>query len=149
MNIEFLTTKNDADKGFTCPCCGSFVKRYKRMLNSNMALVLIHLYCSGIKDYIHVEQFLNYKNLPRSGDFHKLVLWGLLDKKTTKREDGSGRNGYYKINQKSIDFILGLTKVQKKAIINNGVFEGLEGEFITIQDALGSKFNYAELMSNG
>jgi len=147
MNIEFVTTKNDADKGFTCPCCGSFVKRYKRRLNSSMALVLIHLYRSGIKEYVHVEQFLSYKNLPRSGDFHKLVLWGLLDKKTAKREDGSSRNGYYKLNEKSIDFILGKTKYQKKAIINNGNFEGFEGDFITIQEALGSKFNYQELMN--
>lgn len=150
MNIEFdftpQTTEDNADKGFICPCCGSFVKRYKRKLNSNMALVLIHLYRAGIKDFIHVEQFMSYKNLPRSGDFHKLVHWGLLDKKIAKRDDGSNRNGYYKLNDRSIEFVLGRYKCQEKAIIYNGKLEGFEGELITIKDALGDKFNYNELM---
>ena len=135
------------DVGYNCECCGRFIKRYRRKLNSNMALTLVHLYRADVKDYIHVENFLINLGFQRSGDFHKLVLWGLLDKKKGSRDDGSSRNGYYKLNEKSIDFVLGKSKMQEVADIFNGNFEKFEGKEITIKDALGSKFNYNELIN--
>jgi len=144
--FEFPETKDKYDIGFRCKCCNQLVKRYHRPLNSSMALTLIHLYKSGIRDWVHVEKFLFKNKLPRSGDFHKLVLWGLLDKMEGEREDGSPRNGYYKLNGKAIMFVEGKLSVPKTAKILNGTFEGFEGELITIKYALGNKFNYQELM---
>ena len=142
----FKPKTDNADDGYPCPCCHRLIKRYRRCLNSNMALTLIHLYKSGIRDWVHVEKFLFKNKLPRSGDFHKLVLWGLLDKMEGEREDGSPRNGYYKLNGKAIMFVEGKMSVPKTAKILNGTFEGFEGEQITIKDALGNKFNYQDLM---
>ena len=144
----FKPKNNNADDGYPCPCCHRLIKRYRRSLNSNMALTLIHLYKSGIKDWVHVEKFLAENNRPRSGDFHKLVLWGLLDKMVQDREDGSPRNGYYKLNGKAIMFVENKLSVPRIAVILNGNFEGFEGANVTIKDCLGYKFNYQDLMDN-
>lgn len=138
--------RNNIDEGYRCKCCGSFIKRYRRKLLSNMAYVLVLLYREGIRDWVHVEKWLIENGHQRSGDFHKLVHWNLLDKLTEDRPDGSSRNGYYRLNGKSILFVEGKLKVRQVALILNGKFEGFEGGEINVHDALGSKFNYAELM---
>ena len=63
-----------------------------------------------------------------------------------EREDGSPRNGYYRLNGKSLMFCEGKLSVPKIAKILNGTFEGFDGEQVTIKDCLPEKFNYNELM---
>jgi len=72
----------------------------------------------------------------------------LLEKKKENREDGSNRNGYYKITGRGIAFIIGEFTVKESVLIYNNTVEGFEGKEITIKDALGVRFNYDELMSN-
>ena len=144
--FDFPPMPDKYDVGFRCKCCGQYVKRYHRPLNSNMALTLIHLYKSGIRDYVHVEKFLLANKLPRSGDFHKLVHWQLLDKFEGDRSDGSPRNGYYKLNGKSLMFVEGKLKVPRIAVILNGEFQKFEGANVGIIDCLNKKFDYQSLM---
>lgn len=135
------------EKGFKCSCCGQFVKMYHRKLNSSMAKVLILIYKSGKTDYFHVENWL--KELNRGdlrADFHKLRYWGLLKKKVENREDGSARNGFYRITPAGIMFVEGKTQVSEKIIVFNNEFQGYEGKEIFIHQV--SKFNYSELMAN-
>ena len=137
------------DEGYICPSCSLFVKRYTRKLNSSMALVLIEIYRSGEKDYIHVENFLKKINKPGlRADFHKLVHWNLLAKKIEKREDDSKRNGFYKITLQGEMFVEGKITVPESVLIFNGEFEGFKGKQVNIIDVLGTKFNYKELMEN-
>lgn len=137
---------NNADDGYCCPHCKRLVKRYRRKLNSNMVMTLMYLYKAGAKDWVHVEKWLAENNHPRSGDFHKLIHWNLLEKMYVDREDGSPRNGYYKLNGRSILFIEGKLEVPEKVVMLNGSFEGFEGKHVNIKDCLPSKFNYQELM---
>lgn len=137
----------DADKGYFCPCCGQYCRRYYRKLNSNMALVLISLYRSGKRDYVHIERFMQELGHKRSGDFAYLVHWKFLEKKVGKREDGSTRNGYYKLTGLGIMFIEGKMTAREKVMIYNNKFEGFDGGEVSIQTALGRKFNYEELMA--
>lgn len=138
----------DADKGYKCSCCGQFVKTYHRKLNSSMARVLILIFQTGRTDYFHVEQFLKNSNKgDLRADFHKLRYWQLLRKKVENREDGSARNGFYKITPSGIMFVEGKIKVPEKILIYNNEFKGYEGKEIHIIEALGNKFNYDELMS--
>lgn len=148
LQFDFGKHSDSADEGYRCKCCGSYIKRYRRSLNSNMALTLIHLYKSGIIDWVHVEKFMSEKKLPRSGDFHKLIHWGLLEKLKEDRPDGSSRNGYYKLNGKAIMFVEKKLTVHKTAKIINNVFEGFEGGQVNIIDCLSEKFNYSELMNS-
>ena len=147
LEFEFPETKDKKDEGYICPCCNQFVKRYTRKLNSSMGAVLVLLWRSGQTGFIHVENFLkanNYSHL--RADFHKLCWWNLLERKSGERDDGSKRNGYYKITGRGISFANGTLKVPKCVKIFNNKFEGFEGEEININDALGSRFSYNELM---
>lgn len=133
--------------GHICPCCGQLVKTYKRSLNCSMALVLIYMNRFNKMDFFHVEDWLKGIGKPElRADFHKLRFWGLLEAKVATREDGSKRNGYYKITGRGIAFSEGKLTVPEKAIIYNNKFQGFEGEEIDIRKALGKKFNFDELM---
>lgn len=152
--IEFVFDEDEhpkpasknADDGYPCPHCHRLIKRYRRSINSNMALTLIHLFKAEKRDWVHVEKFLQENGHPRSGDFHKLVHWGLLDRLEEDRADGSSRNGYYRLNGKAIMFVEKKLSVKKTALILNGVFEGFEGKEVIITECLDEKFNYNELM---
>jgi len=147
IEFDFPVMPDKYDVGFRCKCCGQYVKRYHRPLNSNMAATLLYLYKSGIRDWVHVEKFLLENKLPRSGDFHKLVHFGLLDKLEGDRPDGSNRNGYYRLNGRSILFCENKLKVPRIAVILNGEFQKFEGANVGITDCLNKRFDYTELMN--
>lgn len=137
----------DADKGYKCSCCGQFVKTYHRKLNSSMAAVLLLIYRSGKRNMFHVENWL--KEIGRSelrADFHKLRFWKFLEPSLLIREDGSSRYGQYKITSLGILFCEEKVTAKEKAVVFNNKLLNLEGKEIKIKEALGSKFNYNELM---
>ena len=136
----------DPDKGYHCSSCGQYVKRYFRKFNSNMALALIILYRNKEKGFIHLENTMKDLGYKRCGDASYLRHYRLIEKKEGNRDDGSPRNGMYKITGIGIMFVEGKSKVQSTFIISNNKHEGYEGDDITIQDALGKKFDYTELM---
>lgn len=139
---------NVADKGYICPCCKSFVKRYTRSFNSNMALCLILLYRENKNEFVKVEDFLIKKGHKRCGDFSYLTHYKFLEKKKGDRKDGSNRNGFYRLTSWGVLFCEQKIKAKKKFMILNNRFEGFVGEEIDILQALGTKFNYQELMTN-
>ena len=136
------------DKGYYCPCCQQYCKRYTRNFNSNMALVIAALHKRQVFSFVHIERWLQVEGFKRCGDFSYLTHFGLLEKAEGKRDDGSSRNGFYKLTKRGIMFAEGEITVLSKFKIFNNKFEGFEGKEITIKDALGIKFNYDELMGN-
>ncbi len=140
----------DKDKGYICDHCGLFVKRYKRHFNAGMAYTLLMMYLANTNKYIHVEELLKKKNCPSAmrGDFSYLRHYHLIEKKPEKRDDGSPRNGYYKITSFGLMFCEKKVAVKASFVMFNGNCEGLEGKDILITEALGKKFNYDELMGN-
>ncbi|HLA59029.1 MAG TPA: hypothetical protein VK622_09725 [Puia sp.] len=137
------------DKGYTCECCGAFHKRYYRRLNANMAMALLAVYHYGGDKFVHVEKLMKEKGLPRSGDFPYLCHWKLLEKKVADREDGSSRNGFYKITDYGKLFVRSEITVQQTLIYYKGKAEGFEGKEISIADAIGKKFDFRELLAGG
>lgn len=136
----------DPDKGYYCPHCGSYCKRYRRKLNANMAITMIAMYRKKKFGFIKVEEFMRVSGYTRSGDFPYLVHWGLLEKMDGKREDGSNHHGFYKLTDKGREFVMHRISVQQTMIIFNGTVEGFDGPEISIDQALGKKFNYREIM---
>lgn len=135
----WLRTK--VDKGGTCPVCEQHVQVYRRKLNSGMARSLIQMYRAGGRDYIHLPTTIG----ARSREEGKLRYWGLVEEAPVEREDG-GRAGYWRVSAVGELFVLGQTKVYSHARVYNGKCLGLVGDMISIQDALGSRFDYRELM---
>lgn len=138
----------DADKGYCCKICGSFIKAYHRSFNSNMALALLVLYKSGITDYVHLENLLLDNGYKRCGDFTYLIHYRLIERLKEKREDGSKKNGMYKITSLGIMFIESKGSVKSKFIIQNNKLLGFEGADVYIKDVISKKFNFNELMNN-
>lgn len=73
--------------------------------------------------------------------------WGLIEEHVEKREDG-GRAGVWRVTLTGEAFLLRHgASVPQYAVVYNDECLRLEGEQVTIRDALGSAFDYDELMN--
>jgi len=138
-----------------CPCCNQLVKRYYRNLSAGMAVGLIILAQHDLAhpgEWVHMERlFAQWRNLPPTtvagGDVAKLKYWGLIEPKTGTREDGSPRVGFYRITDLGRDFVFQGAVVPAQVVLYDGKFLCYRGErLIGIREALGSKFDYQQLM---
>jgi len=134
------------EKGYKCECCDQWVQVYRRTFNANMGIALLALYNHEDKGFVHVEKLLQSKGYGRCGDFSYLRHYGLIEAYVGERKDGSKRNGHYRITGRGIMFAENKLEVNKNFLIFNNKLKGFEGELININQALGNKFNYAELM---
>lgn len=143
--------KEDLKKGIICEHCGQFAKLYYRTITSAMAYALILMHKKGDEDYFHIENYLKEMNCPPAirGDVPKLRFWGLIEPKVEDREDGSNRNGYYRITRQGIKFVNNQLTIPSHVKIYNNKFYGYESEkFVGITDCLKKKFNYNKLMNH-
>ena len=144
-------------EGAPCPCCTQFAKVYRRKINSSMACVLIMIsrfFKNNQEPWLHVPSHIESQPLsPKMraavrGDWAKLIYWNCLEAKPGEREDGSSRIGFWRTTKTGEDFVSGLISLPRYARIYDNRCLNLEGEPISVSEALGSRFNYSELMSN-
>lgn len=128
------------EDGVECPCCDQHAQLYTRKLNSGMARVLIAQWTTARQEFCHTATLV-----PRLREGAKLAYWGLLESEGTLRPDG-GHAGRWRITDQGRLFVLGNLSVPRVARLYNGRVLELTGPLIDIQQALGNKFNYAELM---
>lgn len=128
--------------GISCPCCGQFVKQYKRKLNSVMARGLIKL-VNLERGFHHVGKILI--NTTGSGDFSKLKYWGLIEEKENFDKTKKA-SGFWKITEKGVRFAKGEIYLPKYVNIYNTNFLGFSKDKTDIVESLGNKFNYNELI---
>lgn len=134
------------EKGTSCPCCGQFVKVYRRTINSTMARQLITAHHKHGAAWFHTRDVV-LMDSAGAGDFSKLECWGLILREShVQGDDGKRTSGMWKITDKGRDFIAGKTLVPQYAFIYNGDLLELGGVDIHIQHALGKKFDYREIM---
>jgi hypothetical protein len=154
------------DKGTVCPCCDRHTQVYHRKITSAMAYGLILLYRAtrlGFSELeidkdlnmffgIHIEEYFKSLKIPSSirGDVPKLRYWELITPRmeTSKSKDGNPNSGYYSITPKGTAFVTGNLLLPSHIKVYNNKMVGLseKSKNISIQQALGSKFNYNELM---
>ena len=145
--------KQNLKEGAKCPCCSQYVKLYLRKLNSSMAygLILMTRNYNNINtsEWFHLENYFKPLDIPSTlrGDLPKLRHWGLIEAKEGEREDGNPHVGYYRVTSKGKQFVNQEITVPQRVGLYNQKFYGFDGRDISIVDALGSKFNYKELMS--
>ena len=144
--------RENFEEGSDCPCCGQFVKLYKRKLSSAMAIALIEIYKRDYRKagFFHVEDyFKSLPHLPSSirGDFSKLRYWDLIRKEEGEREDGSNRVGKYRITDKGRAFVRNHISVSSHVFLFDNKLKGFSEKEVLIGECLGSKFNYNELMA--
>lgn len=139
---SWLELKKHAE-GVHCPCCGQFAKVYWRTITSAMARALIILWRAGGTDHwVHGPTLLGGAR----ADEGKLRYWGLLQESKERRDDG-GRAGYWRVTEVGESFIRGKTVVPQYALVYDGACLDFAGAHIGIRDALGTRFNYEDLMN--
>jgi hypothetical protein len=147
---EMVLSKRD--DGVMCPVCDQHVKVYKRALRGALAVSLIHMYRffkrnPGVEWLVDTPRFLRSVGANATNDVALLRHWRLIEPKLGEREDGSPRIGVFRLTPEGRAFVLGVLKVPRFALLYNQALLGLAGELVSIKDALGDDFNYAELMA--
>ena len=148
------------NKGASCPCCNQFTKCYKRALGKSSAFVLLLIasYFRGdpVEEWLHVPSFIAEmtSDNPRRaaavrGDWAKMVHWGLIEEKPEARADGTPHIGFYKLTSLGRHFVRREVKVPSHIFIYNGeLLRRTVSEEVSIDEALGKDFSYAELMGD-
>lgn len=147
-NATLLQIKNwlrgEAGKpgGAKCPVCEQHVQVYRRKINSGQARSLILMYRIGGLDWIHLPTQIG----SRSREEGKLAYWGLVEEEKALRPDG-GRAGYWRVTRLGELFVNNQCTVPKYARVYNQRALSLDTtERVSIKEALGTKFNYNDLM---
>ena len=132
--------------GERCPTCRQRVQLYRRTLYHVPARMLIVIYNIDPYEYVYIPPLcLTYK-LP-GGDATMGHHWRLLEAQPGERPDGSNRVGWWRLNEDGRGFVTNQIDVEKYAFVYNQECLALGGPAWSIRDALGTRFNYEELMA--
>ena len=146
--------------GTRCRCCRRRVQLYRRTLGAGMAVALLSFFRASENLPAHHDGFLHAEDTFKEdrrissaarGDFTKLRHWGLIEKAEGEREDGSPRNGHYRMTERGRMFCQRRLHVRPAVYEYNGEVypppAGADDTPVDIVDALGKRFDYAELMT--
>jgi hypothetical protein len=132
-----------------CPCCGRYAQIYRRKFHSSMAYQLMRLYrMGGNLRFIHASKLI-LPNMAGIGDFTKAKYWGLIipkDKAIYDTETDKKSSGFWRITPEGEKFIKGLIAIPHEVYVFDDQVLGVSHEGITIRDALGTKFDYQQLL---
>lgn len=130
------------DDGAACPVCTQFAKVYRRKINSGMARALILLHRQG-GGFHHLSSLARFTH-----EGGQLLWWGLIEEEPPGVRDDGGRSSWYRITARGTAFVQNRLLVAKYALIYDGRLLGMDdSEQASIVDALGTRFNYQELMA--
>jgi hypothetical protein len=146
-----LHGREEAD-GIICPCCDQLSKVYRRPLNSAMArglVSLIDVYLeNGGSDWVNVHELDLIQGRRGGGDFAKLRFFGLIKEKPKPRESDPDQrsSGFWKPTKKGYRFIRRRLSVPRAVFLYDDVPIRYDKRKITIEQALGKKYRYSEIM---
>lgn len=142
---EFIQKKAYEVDGTRCPCCGKYVKSYRRKFNHDMARFMILLVWTFERNGTWVDvSTLNF----RGGDYAKVLFWGLVEHKPNTDDPDKKESGMWRPTELGIKFAHKLESIPQYVHLNwNGIPEGHSGQQIFVDKALQNKFNYTELIS--
>lgn len=133
------TLRTLVDVGHQCPCCRQFSKVYRRKLNSGQAAGLIRFYRAAGTVPAHGPT-LGLAQL--GGEFARLRFWGLVEQPA----GDDAHSGLWRVTDLGRQFVRGDVTMPAYAHIYDGACLRLSGPEVSIVDALGSRFDYHELM---
>ena len=134
--------REQRQEGVRCPCCTQLAKIYKRPINAGMAVSIIKMYRSSRLQYQHIPTTVGGK----SREEGKLRYWRLIEEELEVRREDGGRAGWWRVTPKGEQWIHNQILVPKYAYIFDARLLELGGPPTSIRTALGTKFNYEELM---
>jgi len=141
--------EDNREVGVFCPCCAQYARVYRRAMTSATAVVMIAMWRHNEgREWIYLPKMRNA--LPGNqalGGYGTLAhWWELMEQQPGDRDDGSWRNGWWRLTDLGRAFVLGEVRVHKYVHLYNAERIGLSGERWSIRDALGNRFDYNVLM---
>ena len=138
-------------KGCVCPCCNQIAKIYKRKLIVNYVLGLFYLYKLHKQhpqtEFFHISEIKVTNNYFSA--FAQLKCWELITEMDKPIDVKNKRtSGNWKLTEKGKLFVEGKIEVEQHVYMYNAEFLGYSDKKISIEEALGSRFNYTEMMHN-
>lgn len=126
--------------GASCPCCGKYVKAYKRKLNAGMARALIIIYkLTKNGNSIHVQdRFTKLGLRATTMDYAYLEKWNLIQSHVT--------NGYWSITQLGKEFVEDDIDLPDYCLVYNTKVYHWSDTLINIDTALTEEFDIDEIM---
>ena len=149
--VDVLRGRIDSklDDGIRCPCCDKYVKRYRRKFNASMARSLIWL----VREWQagrHTAGWIDVPNsaprwLLRTNQLPTVRWWGLIERADNEDETVK-HSGWWRPTRKGELFAEHRIMIPKTAITYNGEVTGFDDELCWVDECLGVKFNYSDLM---
>jgi hypothetical protein len=136
-------------EGVICPVCDQLAKIYTRRITAQMAraLILLYRHVGASDEWIHAPSFFTSKRANSSNDAALLRHWRLIELQGALRRDGSNRSGLWRITERGRQFVRGDLSVPKFVYLYDAELIGEDDSvLVTVRDALGKKFDYAEIM---
>jgi hypothetical protein len=133
-------------KGAQCPCCRQNTKIYHRAINATQAAVLIKCYRRVGRADFKLSSTIETPG----GDYAKLRYWNLIERVPGTREDG-GPGGWWRITEVGERWVRGEIGVPRYVYVYDNErlrFDREAEQEWTVRDALGSKFDYSQLMND-
>jgi len=150
-DIEKVNGVLHAGQPTSCPCCDRVTKIYKRHLHHSTCRTLIDIYklSAAYKqnlysdhEWVHVSQLKIV-----SQDFHIAKHWFLIEQKPKEPDNKRKKtSGYWRITEKGRAFICGEISIPEWVHTYNKQVLGFTGDPVSMQDCLGEKFDYKQLM---
>ena len=142
--------KDNIQNGVSCPCCNRLVKLYSYNLNSGSTrslIILYHAHRDNDGDWVHIQRYFASKKMNANGmNYILLKHWGLIESKPGNDDPKKRANGFWRITDKGISFVLGGLALPKYAYVYNNQAIKFSDELVTVREALGKKFDYQELI---
>lgn len=125
-----------------CPKCGQRVRVWKKALISTAVASLCRLVAMYRGEAVHHDDFTV---LLKDRNFSQLKLWGLVE--AAENSDPAKRSsGKWHPTEKGIEFVTERRVVPKFVITMNNIVQRFEGPSVGVREALGSRFDYRELI---
>lgn len=96
--------------------------------------------CQGNDDFHHIKKYRTVGG----GDMVKMRYWGLIEEKPNENQK-TRSSGYWRLTPKGWRYLKG-ESVPKFAYTFDKKAREVSGPDVTIRDALGTDFDYSELM---
>lgn len=138
--------REDMWEGTECPCCGQYARVYRRKVNANCARKLIAAYRLHGTQPFYLPGLLASLRLP--GRDESLLHYFRLIQETDSRRDDGGRAGWWRVTGLGVGYVKGLQQIPKYAQVYNGKVLGYDVPMVSIQDALGERFDLQELLAS-
>ena len=146
------------DKGGHCPCCDKWGKVYRHGISHAMMKALLWMASNHGENWINMPKQAP-RDLIQTYTFATLKWWRLIQplhiEQEVNVEDGvlvygdseTRSSGIWRVTPIGMQFAKGLLQVPKFVYLYNDTLKDVSTETIYIQDCVGKKFNYSEIMN--